>query len=85
MDKNSKKIKSFEPKKFYVNYRNEILTISKEPIDGVYPCIEIPKEHKLTYKKSYMNMLNRYFYKQGAIDKEIFEKAKVLIEKINKV
>ena len=47
--------------------------------------IEIPKENKLAYKKSYMHMLNKYAYNEGAIDKELFDDAKSKIDKIDKV
>ncbi|MCB2354483.1 hypothetical protein [Clostridium estertheticum] len=47
--------------------------------------MEISKENELIYKKSFMNMMNEYALSEGAITQEIFEKAKMMIEKMNKV
>ena len=39
--------------------------------DEACASLEIPKENKLTYKKSYMHMLNRYAFSEGAISQDL--------------
>lgn len=46
--------------------------------------IEIREECKLEYKKSYMRMLNKFAFEQGAIQKELFEKASMKIFELKK-
>ncbi|MBU3216675.1 hypothetical protein LL033_17295 [Clostridium estertheticum] len=47
--------------------------------------MEISKENELIYKKLFLHMMNDFLLSEGAITQEIFEKAKMEIEKMNKV
>lgn len=59
---------------------NETVLINEVPFQ-----IEIPEKNKLAYGKSYMHMLNEYALSEGVITQELFEKAKAMINKLEKV
>lgn len=59
---------------------DEIVINHSSPIS-----IEVPNEFKLKYKKSYMHMLNKIAFTEGAIDENLFRDVEAMIAKIEKV